>query len=186
MQEGECNMTDQRIIKTRHKLYHALGTLLQQKSFESVTVSELVDTAGVTRKTFYNHYQDKIDLVQEYQAALTLDIQKIQSRHRYFDRAYFVEIFTYLDKQDLLLASLLSYNGSLELQGIIKETMCRYCSNALSASVRQPDLLEYRSVFTANAIFGVVQHWLATGKKSTPAELAEIMTGLSFSLPADE
>jgi AcrR family transcriptional regulator len=174
------------MIKTQHKLYHALGTLLQQKSFESVTVSELVDAAGVTRKTFYNHYQDKIDLVQEYQAALTLDIQKIQSRHRHFDRDYFVEIFSYLDKQDILLTSLLSYNGSLELQGIIKETMYRYCSNALSAAVRQPDVLEYRSVVTANAIFGVVQHWLATGRKSTPEELAGIMTCLNFSLSDDE
>ena len=116
-------MTDLRTIKTRQKLYHTLGLLLQEKSFESITVSELVGAAGITRKTFYNHYQDKIDLVQEYQAVITQDIKKIQSSHRHFDQSYFVEVFTYLDSQDLLLTSLLSYNGSMELQSIIKGTM---------------------------------------------------------------
>jgi len=171
-------MTDLRTIKTRQKLYHTLGLLLQEKSFESITVSELVGAAGITRKTFYNHYQDKIDLVQEYQAVITQDIKKIQSSHRHFDQSYFVEVFTYLDSQDLLLTSLLSYNGSMELQSIIKGTMCRYCKQLLSSAISSPDVLEYQSVVTANAIFGIIQHWLTTGRKKTPAELADIISQL--------
>jgi len=173
-------MEDLRMIKTRKKLYHALGILMQEKSFESVTVSELVSAAGITRKTFYNHYQDKIDLVQEYQAGLTLEIQKIQSRYQSFDLDYFTEIFSFIDSQDILLTSLLSYNGSMELQSIIKETMCRYCKNILSATISVPELLEYQSVVTASAIFGIIQHWLAAGRKISPAQLAEITAHLKL------
>lgn len=173
-------MTDLRVTRTRQKLYHTFGLLLQTKSFEAITVSELVKAAGITRKTFYNHYQDKIDLVQDYQSGITGDIQKIQSMHRQFDQAYFVEVFSYLDKQDILLTSLLSHNGSIELQAIIKGTMFRYCKKLLSKTIPDPNVLEYQSVATANAIFGVIQHWLTTGKKSTPLELAKTITCLKL------
>lgn len=173
-------MTDQRTLKTKNRLYHTLGLLLQERSFESITVSELVSAAGITRKTFYNHYQDKIDLVQEYQAEITRDIQKIQSRHQSFDRAYFIEVLQYLDRQDILLASLLSYNGSLELQSLIKGTMYRFCRELLSRTITIPDILEYQAVITANAIFGVIQHWLTTGKKLSPEELARVLSCLKF------
>jgi len=173
-------MTDLRIIKTRNALYHTLGLLLQDKPFEAITVSELVAAAGVTRKTFYNHYQDKIDLVQEYQADLTQDIRKIQDRYRRLDQDYFVAIFSYLDGQDILLTSLLSDNGSMELQAIIKGTMCTHCREWLSQPGASPEVLEYQSVITANAIFGLIQHWLITGKRQTPVELAGIVAQLKF------
>lgn len=173
-------MTDPRITKTREKLYHTFGLLLQTKSFESISVSELVNAAGITRKTFYNHYQDKIDLVQEYQAGLTSEIQGIQSRHHQFDQSYFVEVFSLLDRQDILLTSLLSHNGSIELQAIIKGTMFRYCKKLLSTTISNPEVLEYQSVATANAIFGIIQHWLTTGKKSTPQELAKTLAHLKL------
>ena len=173
-------MTDLRTLKTKNRLYHTLGLLLQEKSFESITVSELVGAAGITRKTFYNHYQDKIDLVQEYQAEINRDIKKIQSRHRTFDHAYFIEVLQYLDQQDMLLTALLSSNGSMELQSIIKGTMFRFCRDFLSRTIAIPDVLEYQAVVTANAIFGVIQHWLTTGKKLSPEELARTLSCLKI------
>lgn len=53
---------DRRIRRTRDALGDALLKLMQEKPFETVTVQQVLDEAGVGRSTFYAHYRDKNDL----------------------------------------------------------------------------------------------------------------------------
>lgn len=53
---------DSRVKHTRDALGDALLALMQEKSFESITVQEILDRAGIGRSTFYSHYSDKDDL----------------------------------------------------------------------------------------------------------------------------
>src|SRR5574344_656791 len=109
-------MVDPRIIKTRQALFKALARLLKEKDFERITVSEIIREADITRKTFYNHYQDKIDLVQEYQTISSKEILALQSVHKTFDYDYFVELLTLLKSKGTLLSRLMSVHGSLAIQ----------------------------------------------------------------------
>src|SRR5215470_10411838 len=54
--------TDPRIRRTREVLGDALIGLIQEKSFDTITVQHVLDRAGVSRSTFYQHYLDKEDL----------------------------------------------------------------------------------------------------------------------------
>src|SRR6185295_10924683 len=51
-----------RAQKTRHRLGGALVSLLHERSFDTITVQDVLDRAGVGRATFYTHYRDKDDL----------------------------------------------------------------------------------------------------------------------------
>jgi len=53
---------DRRVRRTRNALGDALIALMQEKPFESVTVQQVLDRAGVGRSTFYTHFSDKNDL----------------------------------------------------------------------------------------------------------------------------
>ena len=53
---------DQRVQRTRDQLGDALISLLVPKSFDDITVQDVLDRAGVSRSTFYAHYRDKNDL----------------------------------------------------------------------------------------------------------------------------
>lgn len=55
--------TDRRVQRTRQALRDALVTLMLEKSYEKIVVQEIIDRANVGRATFYNHYQDKDDLL---------------------------------------------------------------------------------------------------------------------------
>lgn len=169
---------DLRITKTRKKIYHALGELMQETPFDKVTVSDIMKKAGVSRKTFYNHYQDKIDLVQEYQKELSDTIQQIFTQNTDMGKTVIEKLALFLNTQDYLLTALLSYNGSLELQCIIRGTMEKYCERRLKPVIKDPLQLEYQMIVTANSIFSIVQHWLVTGKKISPEELAGIVIKL--------
>ena len=53
---------DRRVRRTRDALGDALVALMQETTFESITVQQILDRAGIGRSTFYAHYRDKDDL----------------------------------------------------------------------------------------------------------------------------
>lgn len=57
-------MQDKRILKTKKSLKEALIRLIDQKSFEKISVTEICDEANVSRISFYAHYKDKYDLAE--------------------------------------------------------------------------------------------------------------------------
>lgn len=54
---------DLRVVRTKKLLTNALKELLQQKPFDKITVNDICEKAMVHRATFYNHFNDKIDLI---------------------------------------------------------------------------------------------------------------------------
>lgn len=58
-------MEDKRIRKTKKLLKDTMINLLDEATFEDITVTMLCDRAEVSRITFYAHYADKYDLVED-------------------------------------------------------------------------------------------------------------------------
>lgn len=58
------NENDLRVVKTRRGIEGAMILLLGRKSFEKITVQDLLDEALVNRTTFYKHYADKYALAE--------------------------------------------------------------------------------------------------------------------------
>jgi len=56
-------MTDRRSERTRQLIAHALITLMLEKSYNAITVQDIVERANVGRSTFYAHYADKDTLL---------------------------------------------------------------------------------------------------------------------------
>ena len=59
------NKNESKYFNTAIKMDEALITLLEKKDFEYITIKEICDTAGVNRSTFYLHYENTFDLLQE-------------------------------------------------------------------------------------------------------------------------
>lgn len=73
---------DLRIRKTYLALHNAFIALLEEKSFDDLTVNELCDRAMIRRTTFYKHFGDKYEyfsffvreMVSTFQAQLTPNV----------------------------------------------------------------------------------------------------------------
>ncbi len=55
---------DPRVVRTRQQLRDALVSLIEEKGFDALTVQDIADRAELNRATFYLHYCDKQDLLE--------------------------------------------------------------------------------------------------------------------------
>ena len=62
--QSEVEVIDPRIVRSRRMLMDGLGNLLSKKSFEQISVRDIVKEAALNRATFYLHYPDKNALLQ--------------------------------------------------------------------------------------------------------------------------
>ncbi len=60
----DAERVDPRIRRTRQLLHDGLQQLLEAKSFEKISVGEITRQANVNRATFYDHYPDKLALLE--------------------------------------------------------------------------------------------------------------------------
>ena len=56
---------DKRVIKTKINLKNTFIKLLLSKPFDKITIKELCDISNTSRITFYAHYKDKYDLIED-------------------------------------------------------------------------------------------------------------------------
>ncbi|MBI3439910.1 MAG: TetR family transcriptional regulator, partial [Proteobacteria bacterium] len=54
---------DRRIQKTRQLLHDALASLIREKPYDAISVSDVLERANVGRSTFYMHFRDKDELL---------------------------------------------------------------------------------------------------------------------------
>ena len=59
------NKNESKYFNTAIRMDEALITLLEKKDFEYITIMEICETAGINRSTFYLHYENTFDLLQE-------------------------------------------------------------------------------------------------------------------------
>ena len=69
--------TDRRIRKTKAQLRRGLAKLLKEKTIKEITVKELVEEVDINRSTFYLHYTDIYDLLEQTENDLKNEILEI-------------------------------------------------------------------------------------------------------------
>ena len=57
---------DLRIIKTKKALYDALLYLIKRNNFENIKVFDICNKANINRSTFYDHFSDKYELLNNF------------------------------------------------------------------------------------------------------------------------
>jgi AcrR family transcriptional regulator len=72
---------DKRVIKTKRDLRNALASLLKKSSYSKITVCDICEEAQINRMTFYKHYMDKMDLLNDvfnFDRVFVSDIEKLK------------------------------------------------------------------------------------------------------------
>ena len=62
--------SDKRVIRTKKAIKEALFRIMEEKDISSISISELTQEANINRRTFYTHYRNITDILEEIEGDL--------------------------------------------------------------------------------------------------------------------
>ena len=170
------NKNESRYFNTAIRMDEALITLLEKKDFEYITIKEICDTAGVNRSTFYLHYENTFDLLQEttryildkHFAYYSSDTKEITARLAnaelkdllFTTSEYLVPYLTFIkDNQRIFRVSIKNFN-SLSLNDVYGK-MFEYIFNPILERFNVPEnKRSYMIKFYLTGVYAIVTEWL--------------------------
>ena len=194
--------TDRRSVRTRAALRFALAQEIDATGdLSRVTVTAVTERAGVTRRTFYSHFRDIPDLVNQIEdetlAALRTHVERIAATHldvlsEALDRQEpvpgAVELLACVRDRGDYLRPLLGEGGD----PAFAERLKRMAYDAVVG--RALDGIDVRAVgaffdyyltFAISAEVGVLLRWLEGGLRESVDAMARLMCALMFVRPGD-
>lgn len=97
---------NQRYQENEEKMQRVFLDLLQEKSFNKITVRDICEKAQVNRSTFYTHYLDMIDLLEKtqmsFQKKMTEVFVNTSANQTYFSEKKYLEMSLEKIKEDKL------------------------------------------------------------------------------------
>ena len=168
---------DRRQRKTRNAIFLAFTALLEQKTYSSLTVQEIIDEADISRSTFYAHFETKDELLK----AMCTDIfdhvfsHEIMSEehHDFSDRDSFQDHITHIlchlqEKQQSIKGIFSGECGEIFMR-YLKEYMYQVFGRQLTDGGDIPR--EYRLNHAVSSFAETVRWWLKEHGDYTPEEI---------------
>lgn len=170
---------DRRIRKTRKVLRQCLTVLLKEKKIQDITVREISDMADINRGTFYLHYKDVFDLMEQIEAELLEELDEVLQRYQARDllarpSLIFTEVYSLVQENADIVAILIGDNGDLNFVNRLNTIVREKCLSDWMELFRHRDsgsFDAYYSFIVAGCI-GIVQYWLGSGMKESPEHMA--------------
>ena len=126
---------------TRTRLFEALGSLMGEQSFESITMSQIAERAGVGRTAVYNHFADKevllLAYMRERMARLESEADPLM-RLRLYIRSHLQMISRYHVKAGTGLRRQMSGQGASHLHdhaGLVGEVLIGILDEAMECGL---------------------------------------------------
>ena len=170
------NKNESKYFNTAIRMDEALITLLEKKDFEYITIKEICDTAEVNRSTFYLHYENTFDLLQEttryiidkHLAYYEIDQKRISLQFEHCKREellfitdeYLVPYLKFIkDNQRLFKVSIKQFN-SFNMNEVYGR-MFEHIFNPILERFHVPEKERaYVMKFYLTGVFAIVMEWL--------------------------
>ncbi len=172
---------DRRVRKTRNMLRKGLSQLLREKPAKDITVRELSTLVDINRGTFYLHYRDIYDMVEQIENEMFEEFQRIIDTHKSSrlmrePLPTLLDVFRYLADNADMCAVLLGKHGDAAFVERLKSLIRDKCAAEWkkSAVVDNEAFVEYRIVFYITGCVGIFERWLNSGMKETPEDMARL------------
>ena len=174
---------DRRQQKTRTAIFSAFTSLLAEKSYNKITVQEIIDAANVGRTTFYAHFQTKDDLLKElceelFGHIISSAMDCTHTHGLYSDgnapESMFCHLLQHLQENDKNIIGLLSCESY--------DIFLRYFKDSLNDLVQSQFVNQNRKTNTdipqdflinhiSSSFVEMVLWWIKNRMKQTPMEL---------------
>jgi len=162
-------LLDRRIQRTRPLLQEALFHLIIERGYERITIQDITEHANLGRTTFYLHYHDKDDLLQESIKALLHDLHldvELETDEPCTYPIVSIRIFQHVARRQQLYQAMLKEAGPTRtLEDVLRTYFTELCQQFLSETMLKlvcPSSVS-SEIFVAHAVgslLGLLSWWL--------------------------
>lgn len=183
------NKNESRYFNTAIKMDQALLTLLEKKDFEYITIKEVCKEAKVNRSTFYLHYENMMDLVQETVESMNKQflgyfkqndfIDKIQTSK--IDELYLIDdhylnpYLNYIKDNKKLFKITLAKTETLNLNKSYQQLYLHILDPIMNRYQINQKERKYIVAFYINGIMAIIKEWLKEDCKESQEEILELI-----------
>ena len=143
--------TDRRVKYTKLALRQSLMELLEKKNINKITVKEICKRADINRGTFYSHYKDAYDLMNQIEDELRTEVEQTIAKHQtqaMFTLDFIHEIIESIYVNRDLCKVLLGENGEMCIRDSLVEIYFpEKIQNSLSSDFGRKIISEFCFVF---------------------------------------
>lgn len=151
-------------------LRRTLRDIMREKSFQMITVEDICNEAGISRRSFYRYFQDKYELLshlyyEEYFSKLEMhkgwgvwDYHPELCRQCYEDRNFFRNAF--------------KVEGQNSLRSYARDLLAPLIRADYKDSGLEENVMEFFITNTTNMLFDYMQMWLETEPCMPPEEFS--------------
>ena len=178
---------DNRIKRTKRLLKQGVTKLILQKSIKKISVRELTDLVEINRGTFYLHYKDIYDLVEQIENELCEEFDEVLTKSLAESNGDELKVFRdfcyFLDKNRDICYALLSDNGDINFLLKMRAIISRRCfSNVPKDYIKsygKNDYIYIISYFESGTV-GILRYWLSdeSDSRKSSEEIALILKTL--------
>ena len=189
---------DRRIRKTRRVIRQCLTELLKTKRIQDITVREISEKADINRGTFYLHYRDIFDLMEQIENELLEELEDVLNHFKAADllsnpALVFTRVFQLVKENSDMVSILIGQTGDINFVNRLKDIVREKClkdwmelfrpgagggrqtSRSSQNTLLDDSAFEAYYSFTVTGCIGLVQYWLDSGLKETPEQLASLV-----------
>ena len=190
------NKSESKYFNTAKKMDKALISLLEEKSFEYITVSEICKRAEVNRSTFYLHYENTVDLLNEtirfllddFMSYFNVDVKSVVDKFEenstdelmFITDEYLHPYLSYIKENKTVFSTALSQAVSFEFDKIFQRLYENIFDPILERYNYPVADRKYAMMFYLNGITAIVKEWLKDNCEKSISEVSQIIYGCVF------
>lgn len=167
-------------INIKEILADALVSMVDKKSLQKITIKDIIDKTGVSRQSFYNHFQDKNDLIQyvyltkiipdynqddhqiDFYTSLLDSFKRMKKYHNFMKQACLIDEKNCL--KDYMYEHCMEYD--------LKWHQEMYGKDAL------PETIKFATQYHANASSSMTLSWILSDMPVSCEEITKMITNL--------
>ncbi|MDR1630383.1 MAG: TetR/AcrR family transcriptional regulator [Oscillospiraceae bacterium] len=171
-------LTNPIALQSREWLTDALLSLMEEKAFKNISITEIAEKADLSRRTFYRIFETKEDVLINYTEQLYDEFLQLLNRETdrrftvtvrlYFEFWYRHKHFLGLLKQSEMLLFMMNQYTRLfpKIFQMLKGN---------HPLAHNEEALSYAMAFSAGGLLSILLKWAEDGMDKTPEEIMKIM-----------
>ena len=185
------NKAESKYFNTGIRFNKALLSLLEKKPFEYITISEICETAGVNRSTFYLHYENTADLLKEttayvlenFASYFSIDAETVVAQFsscdlqdlKFINEKYLHPYLSFIKDNQRVFSAVLSQPKAFDSIAIFKRLFDYVFKPILDRFHYPRDEQNYVMMFYLNGITAIITEWLKDGCQKSIEDISTII-----------